>query len=112
MAEAYKWALSLTPDAVADVLSINGSNDLARQYRQMPRGIQLKLLVALRIVASVMFEPQPGLVNHVVDRLDGPVTEKIEHSGAVRLITVDIEDDRNEDQHQGAGIQQGLSSAP
>ncbi len=80
MREAYEWALSLTPDAVVEVLSINGSNDLARQFKQMPRGIQLKLLVALRVVSAIMFEPQPGLVNHMIDRVDGPVktTTKLE----------------------------------
>jgi hypothetical protein len=90
MAEAYEWAMSLRPEEVVGILTLNGSNDLARQYKQMPQGIQLKLLVALRIVASVMFEPSPGLVNHVTDRTDGPVTEKIEHSGEVNLIRVSV----------------------
>lgn len=72
MRAAYEWALSLTPDVVKEILSINGSNDLARQFGQMPRGVQLKLLVALRVVSSIMFEPTSGMVNHIVDRIDGP----------------------------------------
>lgn len=85
MRAAYEWAMSLTPDVVAEILSINGSNELSRQFKQMPRGIQLKLLVALRIVSAIMFEPQAAMVNHFVDRIDGPVKNEQEHSGAITI---------------------------
>ena len=88
MAEAYEWAMSLRPEEVVEILTLNGSNDLARQYKQMPQGVQIKLLVALRIVASVMFEPTPGLANHVVDRTDGPVKQVIEGGDPSRPIIV------------------------
>jgi hypothetical protein len=86
MAEAYAWAMALRPDEVVEILTLNGSNDLARQFKQMPQGVQIKLLVALRIIASVMFEPSPGLVNHITDRVDGPVKQEEEHSGKVEIV--------------------------
>jgi hypothetical protein len=112
MAEAYEWAMSLRPEEVVGILTLNGSNDLARQYKQMPQGVQLKLLVALRIVASVMFEPSPGLINHMTDRTDGPVTEKIENSGKVEIVvtyadrnnTPDITPSAEDDQVEGAAL--------
>lgn len=78
MAEAYEWVLSMSPDTVADVLEINGKSDLSRQFRQMPRGIQNQILLAMRVFAAAMFEPQAAMLNHIIDRVDGPVKIPIE----------------------------------
>ena len=91
--EAYEWALSINADEMADILAAGGRNDLSEAFRHMPKGIELKTLWAARILAATMFEPQPGLVNHIADRVEGPVTEKIEHSGSVRIIDVTLNGD-------------------
>lgn len=75
--ESYAWALSVNAEDMAAILSVNGRNDLSEAFRQMPKGIELKTLWAARIVAATMFEPQPGLVNHVVDRVEGKVAQPI-----------------------------------
>jgi hypothetical protein len=107
MAEAYAWAMALRPDEVVEILTLNGSNDLARQFKQMPQGIQLKLLVALRIVAAVMFEPSPGLINHMADRVDGPVKQEEEHSGKVEIVVTYSDRDNIAAPAPGASDDQG-----
>jgi hypothetical protein len=91
--EAYKWALELNAEDMAAILAAGGNNELANAFRRMPKGMELKALWAARIIAAVIFEPQPGLVNHVADRTEGPVTEKIEHSGSVKVIDVSLSGD-------------------
>lgn len=76
--EAYDWALRLNAEDMAAILAAGGNNELAEAFRRMPKGIELKTLWAARVLSAVMFEPQPGLVNHVVERLEGKVSQPIE----------------------------------
>jgi len=41
-------------------------------------GVTLKQAVILRVYASLLFEPQPGLLNSFMDRADGKLVDKIE----------------------------------
>lgn len=89
--EAYEWAMSLNTEDMAAILSAGGDNVLAEAFRAMPKGIDLKSLLAARVLSSQMFEPQAAMLNHISDRTDGPVKEQQEHSGAI-TITVNYAD--------------------
>lgn len=82
--EAYEWALSLNAEDIAAILEAGGRNDLSNAFRQMPKGVELKSLMAARVVAAVMFDPQPGLVNHISDRTDGKVVQPFEWQEKVK----------------------------
>jgi len=86
MADAYEWVLGVSADAVADVLEINGKSDLSRQFRQMPRGIQNQILLAMRVFAAAMFEPQAAMLNHIIERVDGKVTQPIGNDDTGALV--------------------------
>ncbi len=75
--EIYDWALSLNAEEIAAILEASGSNDLSRAFRQMPKGVELKALVATRVIAALMFEPDARLLNAVQDRNEGKVTQPV-----------------------------------
>jgi len=75
--EIYEWALECDRDDMIAVLEAGGRNDLSNMFRLMPKGVHMKALLAARIVAANMFEPQPGLVNHIADRIEGKVAQPI-----------------------------------
>lgn len=64
----------LTADEIAEMLP---AGDLKRAYLQMPKGIAMKHLKAIRINAAIMFEPSPGLIREVHDRTDGKVEQPV-----------------------------------
>lgn len=66
----------MTADEIAEYLP-NG--DLKRMYRQMPKGIAMKHLKAIRINAAIMFDPSPGLIKEIHDRTDGKVPDEVNH---------------------------------
>lgn len=51
--------------------------------------IPLAGVAALRVWMSLIDEPSPGLIAHVLDRIDGPVKQKIEMECAKLLIKLD-----------------------
>lgn len=51
---------------------------LAAQFRKLTPGVTLKELVVLRVYAALIDEPQPGLLNALVDRVEGKVAQAIE----------------------------------
>lgn len=57
-----------------------GNTDLGRQYRMMPKGVQMKYLVGGRVLAALMFEPTSGLFNSWMDRSDGKVPDTLNHN--------------------------------
>ena len=52
---------------------------LAAQFRKLPGGVTLKELVILRVLAALIDEPQPGLLNTILDRAEGKVTVPLDH---------------------------------
>ena len=42
----------------------------------------LKHLVVRRVYEAILFDPQPGLLNAFIERVDGKVKDEIEHSGS------------------------------
>lgn len=70
----------------------------AKELRKHDSGdIPLAGVAALRVWMSIMDEPSPGLLSHVLDRIDGTVETKVSSSGDTR-ITVVYEDDDPEHQ--------------
>lgn len=63
--------------------------EMAKQMRTMPKGVTLKEFVVMRIYAAMLFEPSSSLWGHMLDRIDGPVKQKIEMEGAKLLIKLD-----------------------
>ncbi len=51
---------------------------LAKQFNRLTPGVTLKELVVLRVFASLIDEPQPGLLNSFMDRVEGKVAQAIE----------------------------------
>ena len=67
-----------------DILSfIPSNNPLGREIAKMPKKVQMKYLIAIRVSQALMFEPSSGLLNSVMERMDGKVKDKLELSGQV-----------------------------
>lgn len=72
--EIFDYYDERTADEIADMLP---DGELKRAYKQMPKGVAMKHLKAIRINAAIMFDPTPGLISAVQDRTDGKVAEKL-----------------------------------
>jgi hypothetical protein len=81
--EIIKRIGDMTPDEAATKFG-----EVAKQIRNMPDGVTLKELVVMRVYASMLFEPAPGLFSHLLDRVDGAVTQKIEGDGTQTIVRV------------------------
>ena len=57
------------------------NNPLGREIAKMPKKVRMKYLIAIRVSQALMFEPSSGLLNSVMERMDGKVKDKLELSG-------------------------------
>lgn len=74
--EIFRQVGEMYPD---DVLAIVGeTNDIGRAYKLYPKNVQMKIQVAIRIVAALMHDPTPGLLKETLDRIEGKVPEKLQ----------------------------------
>ena len=55
-----------------------GNNDLGRAFQQMPKGIPMRDLVVMRVFSALMFEPQSGLWNTLIERVEGKVPQPVQ----------------------------------
>ena len=61
-----------------DILEFVGkTNDLGKAINRLPKNVQMKYLVTIRVFAQLMFEPTAGLLNGLMDRAEGKVKEQI-----------------------------------
>lgn len=67
---------NMYPEEILDF--IGKDNDLGKAIAHFPRSVQNKYLVVLRVYASLMFEPSPGLFKEFLDRLEGKVPDHID----------------------------------
>lgn len=63
----------MTPKAAAEKCKA-----LAGQMSKVGDGVTLKEAVVLSVYASLMFDPNPGLLNAFMDRAEGKVPQKLE----------------------------------
>lgn len=76
MKEMLDYVDNLTAEEILQLLP--KGNPLWLSYNQMPKGVPMKLLKAVRINAAIMFEPTAGLVKEITDRTDGKVPDKLD----------------------------------
>ena len=50
----------------------------ASEFKKLPEGVNMRQLIALKWIMAIMNDPTPGLLQQLVDRVDGPVPTKIE----------------------------------
>jgi hypothetical protein len=62
----------LTPSQAAEK-----SLALAKQFLSIGDGVTLKQAVIMRVYASLLFEPTPGLFNAFMERTEGKVADKL-----------------------------------
>lgn len=74
-AEIIKRVGEMTPSEAAE-----RSLALAKQLLEIGDGVTLKEAVVLRVYSALMFDPQPGLLNAFMDRVEGKVSQPIEMS--------------------------------
>ena len=55
---------------------------LSGQFKKLPQGVTLKELVVLRVYAALIDDPQPGLLNAFMERVEGKVKEQVELTGS------------------------------
>ena len=68
----------------ADLIAFIGKdNDLGQMLAQLPANVQMKYLVTARVFSSLMFEPSHGLWKELMERSEGKVTDKHEHTGEI-----------------------------
>ena len=71
-AEIIKRFGEMTPSEAAQV-----SLELSKKLMTIGDGVTLKQAVVLRVYSSLLFEPQPGLLNAFMERAEGKVTQPV-----------------------------------
>jgi PBSX family phage terminase large subunit len=91
LAEVLAW---VDRQNVEDILQlIPAGSDLARDYKNMPKGLPMNLLKVLRLNAAIMFDPNPALVRELHMRTDGIVT-KTDTGGTINGLRIGGRDGR------------------
>jgi hypothetical protein len=86
-AEVIKEIGEKTTDEIIEEL---GSSELAASFKKMPKAVTLKRLVTMRVMSAIMFEPQPGLFNAVMDRAEGKVQSTLDVTSAGEKLSPNI----------------------
>lgn len=78
-AEVIQEIGEMTPDEARAM-----SEKIFSQVR-LGGAITLKQAVVMRVYAAMLFEPQPGLLNAFMERVEGKVKDQVEHSGEITV---------------------------
>ena len=81
-AEIIKRIGDMTPKEAAEHARI-----IAGKLASMGDGITLKEAVVVRVYASLLFEPQPGLLNSFMERAEGKVVNQVDVTTGGEAIT-------------------------
>lgn len=74
---------------VEDLLPIVGEkSSLGKTIKQMPRLVQIKYLVTIRVLVTLMFEPTAGLWNGLMDRMEGEVTDTTQVNNKLEIANI------------------------
>jgi len=74
---------NLTPEEVLSVIRLD--TEIGKSFRNIPAKVQMKYLIALRVIASLMDEPNASLLNVLMDREDGKVADKLEATSKLNI---------------------------
>ena len=66
------------------------SLELSKQFLKIGSGITLKQAVVLRVYAALLFDPNPGLLNSFMDRVEGKVKDQVDLTSNGETITVTL----------------------
>ena len=66
------------------------SLELSTQFLKIGSGITLKQAVVLRVYAALLFDPNPGLLNSFMDRVEGKVKDQVDLTSNGETITVTL----------------------
>jgi hypothetical protein len=72
----WRAVTNMTPEELLGIVGTKG--DLANAIKKYPQNVQMKYLMAIRIMCATMFEPSSGLLNSMMEREDGKVPDKID----------------------------------
>lgn len=79
-----------------EVLAMSGPEVAAayqqrvKEYSKLPAGVTIRQLIVLRWIEAILNEPTPGLLQQMVDRVDGPVPTRVEGAeGGPVLVKID-----------------------
>ena len=67
---------NMTAEEILEFIPKN--NDLGRMIARLPKTVQMKYLVTARVFSALMFEPSSGLLNALMDRVDGKVIQPVD----------------------------------
>ncbi len=65
------------------------TNELGHALLKLPRGVPIKRLLAARLIAALMFDPTPGLVNALMDREEGKVAQPVDIKAKVSKVVIE-----------------------
>lgn len=92
--EGKSWAgilRELSEMSADDIARMVGAdNELGRMLMTLPPKVQMQYLITARVMASLMFEPQPGLFNALMERTDGRVPQAVDLTMADKTIIVKL----------------------
>jgi hypothetical protein len=54
------------------------NNPLGKEIAKLPKSVQMKYLVIMRVYMALMFEPSSGLLKEFMERMEGKVQEHID----------------------------------
>lgn len=75
-AELIKEVGSMTGDQVASFAGV-----LGREFAKLPKDVTIKTLTVIRVFGALLNDPQPGLLNAFMERVEGKVKDVVEHDG-------------------------------
>jgi hypothetical protein len=81
--EIFRQVGEMYPEDVVAIVGAN--NDLGKAYNHFPKNVQMKIQVAIRVVAALMFEPTQGLLKETLDRIEGKVPERLQMEGTLGI---------------------------
>lgn len=81
--EIFRQVGEMYPEDVVAIVGAN--NDLGKAYSHFPKNVQMKIQVAIRVVAALMFEPTQGLLKETLDRIEGKVPERLQMEGTLGI---------------------------
>lgn len=87
----------MSADEIAKMVGTD--NELGKMFLTLPRKTQMQYLITARVMASLMFEPQPGLFNALMERMDGRVPQAVDVTSDGEKLTgiIQIIEHKNDD---------------